>query len=79
MDHYIQIGNQIFNLGLLTNVFFVPKNPDLKRSLLVLYFANSEAGTQLNGDEAEQLWRFLSRSALNITPVQTSEEEEIAP
>lgn len=77
MDHYIQIGNLIINLGLLTNVFYVPKNPELKTSLLVLYFANSEAGTQLNGAEAEQLWHFLRRSALNLTPVQTAEEEAI--
>lgn len=79
MDHYIQIGNQIINLELLTNVHFVPKVSDLNRSLLVLYFGNSEGGTQIYDIEAEQLWRFLSRSALNITPVQTAEDEAIAP
>lgn len=79
MDHYIQMGNQIINLELVTNVYFVPKTPDVNRSVLTLFFWNSAAGTNLYDAEAEQLWYFLSHAAINVTPAQTTEDEAIAP
>lgn len=74
----IQIGNQTTNLELLTNAHFLPKNSEVNRSVLLLYFANSASGIQLYNDEAERFWAYLHSSSFDITPVRPATEEVIA-
>lgn len=79
MPKYIRVGNRAFNLELLLCVEFVPKSDTNRSSVLLLYFSNQDASTQLYGNEAEQVWHLISHGALNVTPSETKQEESVAP
>lgn len=64
MAQFIQIGNRIINLELLTNVIYVPAQTNESRPFLVAYFANSAIAEQFSGSEADQLWNCLKDTSL---------------
>lgn len=63
---FIQIGNTIINLQLVTSVCHASTEDDIN-TYTWIYF-NHDDSVILEGEKAKRFWRFLRDSSMNITP-----------
>ena len=66
MPKFVQIGNQIINLNLITNATYVASQTNESKSFLFVFFANSNTAEQFTESQADQLWELLKDVSFRI-------------